>query len=85
MKTPSSDELVRRVDALEAAITQMLNALKADLAALRADLILLKANEAPRVGSGSFSAQPTRKASTPSHSISEQTARPTKKDPRSDE
>src|SRR4051812_35087524 len=39
MKKPTSEELVRRVAALEASVDQMLGALKADLAALRADLL----------------------------------------------
>ena len=98
MNKPTPDELVRRVQALEAAVDQMLGALKADLAALRADLLRLKASEAPaqapvrtpsaehaRAGSGSLSAQPTRKISNPSHALKEELIAPRKKDPRSDE
>src|SRR4029079_10790106 len=45
MKKPTSDELVRRVEALEGAVEQMFGALKADLEALRLDLVRLKASE----------------------------------------
>ena len=88
MKKPTPDELVKRVESLEAALDTMLGALKADMAALRADLKRLSASEPPaRAGSGSFtaSANPTRKVSSPSHSFSEVAAPPQKKDPRSDE
>ena len=86
MTKPTTDELVHRVQALESAVDQMLGALKADLAALRADLVRLRASESSsRTASGSISAQPTRKISGSSQSVTEEAVRGAKKDPRSDE
>lgn len=95
MNKPTPDELVRRVEALEAAVDQMFGALKADLAALRADLVRLKSGDVPssrtpsadssRAPSGSFVTPGSRKISSPNHALKEESIVPRKKDPRSDE
>ena len=100
MKKLTADELIRRVEALEAAVDQMLGALKADLAGLRAELTSAReaepapppappprppSVERPRIPSGSINAQATRKISSPVHAISEESLPPKKKDPRADE
>jgi hypothetical protein len=94
---PDIADLVRRVEAMEDAISQMMGAFKTDLSALRADLMRLEGSigpsprlppPPPRPPSRAREERPERHeqpAAAPRRTISEEVRATKKRDPRADD